>query len=493
MRAAILTLLLATVATACAPTPAPRDEASPTEPSPPAAWPEPPAVPAGALEPAVEDAIDRLVTTSLGRGPDPGALDEIAASGDARLAWLLADVMRFAPLGAGEDAVIDAFARLTGADARDTRFGANPWLAVTNLLIGWDLPAPPGYRERKAALFLGIEPKWAPFFADEASTIDWRVTTWGGVFIDDRAIGDGQPCSRGCIPALDDPALTPAADGDWYGDDRIVFGVTVGDESVAFPKHIMEVHEMVNITIGGRRIGLPYCTLCGSAQAYLTDATPEGVETIVLRTSGLLTRSNKVMYDLASGSAFDTFRGDAVSGPLREIGFVLEETSVTVSSWGEWKAAHPNTKIVARDGGIGRTYPDDPLCGRDDGGPIFPIGPADSRLPAQAPVVGVIDGAGMPVAFAADLARAELAAGRAVALGDVELTADGGGLHAVSVDGNDLVAHEAFWFAWSQFHPETALWAPPGIEAPPAPPPVAPTLDTCSELFDPFGSAGPVW
>jgi hypothetical protein len=199
------------------------------------------------------------------------------------------------------------------------------------------------------------------------------------------------------------------------------------------------------------------------------------------------------MYDLASGSAFDTFRGDAVSGPLREIGFTLEQTTVTVSSWGEWKAAHPHTRIVARDGGIGRTYPDDPLCGRDDGGPIFPIGPADSRLPAQSPVVGVIDGAGMPVAFAADLARAELAAGRAVALGAVVLTADGGGMRAASVDGGDLVAHEAFWFAWSQFHPETALWAPPGIVAPPAPAPVAPTLDACSELFDPFGSAGTAW
>ena len=26
--------------------------------------------------------------------------------------------------------------------------------------------------------------------------------------------------------------------------------------------------------------------------------------------------------------------------------------------------------------------------------------------------------------------------------------------------GRPLVAHEAFWFAWSQFHPASAVWIP---------------------------------
>ena len=50
-------------------------------------------------------------------------------------------------------------------------------------------------------------------------------------------------------------------------------------------------------TLGGRDIAMPYCTLCGSAQVYFTDEVPEGIERPILRTSGLLTRSNKVMYD----------------------------------------------------------------------------------------------------------------------------------------------------------------------------------------------------
>ena len=40
----------------------------------------------------------------------------------------------------------------------------------------------------------------------------------------------------------------------------------------------------------------------------------------------------------------------------------------------------------------------------------------------------------------------------------VELVVDGGGLRARSSGGEELPAHQAFWFAWSQFHPDTALW-----------------------------------
>jgi len=92
--------------------------------------------------------------------------------------------------------------------------------------------------------------------------------------------------------------------------------------------------------------------------------------------------------------------------------------------------AFVETRIVARDGGIGRAYDDDPLRGRDDDGPIFPIGAVDPRPPVQVEVVGVIDPEGRPVAFRADRARAALSAGDGVALAGVELFVDGGGLRA---------------------------------------------------------------
>ena len=434
-------------------------------PAPPSAtpsWPSAPAVPTGPLEASVTEALDRLVASFGERALDHDALETVADSHDARIGWLLSDLLRFsAPGTTSAVAVGDAFVTLTGYDPRgDERFGHDDWLASTNVLIGWDLPAHPGYREHKAAVFLPIEPAWEPFFADADAAIDWRWLSWGGVFIDDRELGDERLCSRGCIPALDDPALAPASEGDWYADDKTVFGVIVDGEAVAFPKHIMEVHEMVNLTIAGRRIGLPYCTLCGSAQAYLTDSVPAGVTTPVLRTSGLLSRSNKVMYDLVTRSAFNAFTGEAVSGPLQDVGLELEQISTVATTWGEWKAAHPDTRIVAEDGGIGRSYPDDPLGGRDLDGPIFPVGPIDPRLPAQAAVVGVIGPDGTAIAFPADQALAELASGGEVAIGTVEAYADGGGLRVRAAGGGELPAHASFWFAWSQFHPDTVLWSP---------------------------------
>ncbi len=424
-------------------------------------FPPAPAVPSGSLDAQTSAAVDRLVESAQS-GLDFGLLEEVAASGDARLAWVVADLMRFLQGGEGGDRLVVAFEALTGVSlAADPTSFESPWRSVTDHLIAWDLPAPPGYQEMKAELFLLVEPGWAPFFADVDSEIDWRLVSWGGVLIDDRTLGDPNPCERGCIPALDDPPLTGAAEGDWYPDDAIVFGLVVGDEAVALPQNMMEVHEMVNISLGGRRIGIPYCTLCGSAQAYFLDSISGWQEQVVLRTSGLLARSNKVMYDLTTKSVLDTFTGVALSGPLREAGVRLEQTTVVGSSWGDWKKEHPATQIIAQSGGLGRSYEDDPLGGRDDNGPIFPVGDVDLRLDAQARVVGVIDVAGEAVAFPLAAALEADAAGSEVVLGSVTLVRDGGGFRAIGDDGAELAAHQAFWFAWSQFHPATKLWSGP--------------------------------
>ena len=388
---------------------------------------------------------------------DRRAIWRIGASGDARVAWLVSDLLRFIQGGAVAEGLVRSFEQLTGVelDARERHPGRS-WIAITDRLIAWDLAAPPGYVGYKARLFTLVEPGWAPFFQDRKSDIDWRLVSWGGVNIDDRPLGDPKPCPRGCIRALDEPAVTDAAGGSWYPNEEIVFGVVVNGRSRAYPKNIMEVHELVNDRLGGRRIGMPYCTLCASAQAYFTDRI--GDELLVLRTSGLLSRSNKVMYELRSKSVFDTFTGRALAGPLRAAGVTLEQITVVRSTWGAWKETHPETTIVARDGGIGRDYPEDPLGGRDDDGPIFPIGDVDPRLPVQEQVVGVIGRDGTPLAFPAAEARAALRAGEVVELAGVRLELDGDGLRAMLDDGQEAVSHQAFWFAWSQFHSGSLVW-----------------------------------
>ena len=188
---------------------------------------------------------------------------------------------------------------------------------------------------------------------------------------------------------------------------------------------MMEVHEMVNDTLGGRQIGIPYCTLCLSAQAYFTDRVP-GFKPL-LRTSGLLSRSNKFMYDITTFSAVDTFTGRAISGPLHKAGVVLPQATVVTSTWGAWRKAYPQTTILAKDGGVGRSYPLNPLRGRDDNGPIFPVGDVDPRLPVHEVVLGVTAPDGKPLAFPRAAAQIALNAGEPVRLGGVEVRRAAGG------------------------------------------------------------------
>lgn len=416
-----------------------------------------PDVPDGPLDQELQDGIDELFST-LAVGIQTGTVREMGLAGDARLGWLLADLLRFLGPGEPRDITIQAFEDATGADLENT--GA-AWVQATNVMINWDIPDFPRYVEWKADLFSAVDSRWQPFFDDPDSTIDYRLLSWGGVRPDDRPLD--QPdvrCRGGCIPAIDFPGVTDAAGGDWYDDDRVVFGLEINGEARAYPRNIMEVHEMVIDNVGGTLIGMPYCTLCGTAAAFDLESVPDEVAPPVLRTSGLLVRSNKLMYDLNTWSAFDMFTGRAVSGPLREIGVELESITVVTATWGAWKEAHPDTTIVAQDGGIGFVYEDDPLGGRDDRGPIFPVGPIDDRLPVQEQVLGVETPDGRFFAFPAAAAGEALAAGESVELDGVIVTADADGLRAELSDGTALATTQSFWFAWSQFHPTTEVWQP---------------------------------
>ena len=410
----------------------------------------PPDYPDGELDPATHADIVSIITSISERQLDTGALGRLKDSGDARILWFVADLMRF--IGQREMETLNIiFEELTGVSPRRGDYNAIP-----DHLMAWDLPAFPGYRRLKGDLMTLIDSRWEPFFADENSAVDWRLVAWGGVLMDDRGdASPGQRCFR-CIPALDNPPVTDAAGGSWYPDDALVFGLVVNGAARAYPKNIMEVHEMVNDALGGRTFGMPYCTLCGSAQAYYTDDIKGFYP--VLRTSGLLSRSNKFMYDLVTTSAVDTFTGRALSGPLHEAGVTLNQLTVVTSTWGAWKEAHPGTTIVAEDGGVpGKRYPMDPLRGRDDNGPIFPVGDVDTRLPVQERVLGVLGAGGTAVAFPVANAVLALQAGATVELAGVRVAMDGSGIRAF-IDGQEAPSHEAFWFAWSQFRPGTLLW-----------------------------------
>ncbi|MEP2715625.1 DUF3179 domain-containing (seleno)protein [Pseudophaeobacter sp.] len=402
-----------------------------------------------ALQSSVQTAFVESMTDRIWSEDQTNALAEISASGDPRLVWLISDLMRFVPDRRLSAELSSAASVLLGKD-----FGTgNTWGEITDHLIAWDIPAPPNYLQAKRAIFVSVFEGWDRIF--DKGNVDWRLVSWGGVLIDDRPYDTtDEPCN--CIPAADNPPVTSAQEATWLNDDDIVFGIEVNGEFRAYPRQIMEVREMVNDTLGGRDLGIPYCTLCGAAQAYFTDQLPSGIERPILRTSGLLSRSNKMMYDLNTYSVFDTFRGGALTGPLADRNLKLEQANVVTSNWGAWKTAHPETTVLIEALALGRDP--DFRNGRDANGPIFPVGNVDPRLPVHEDIIGVITANGQPVAFQRSAALIALRQGSAISVGGIRLELDAGGIKAVDGNGEDVGSHQAFWFAWSQFHPQTTLW-----------------------------------
>ncbi|MEM8818326.1 MAG: DUF3179 domain-containing (seleno)protein, partial [Pseudomonadota bacterium] len=370
----------------------------------------PPATPTGPISGELKDAIRVVFIESLEESlwddDQEAALQTIAASGDPRLAWIISDMMRFTWRQSFDNALAEAAAKLLQIEFQSHR----RWGEVTDHLIAWDIPSYPGYLEAKRAIFTNFVPGWERIFIE--GDIDWRLVSWGGVPIDNRAYDTtNEPCN--CIPASDNPEVSSAEEATWLKDDDIVFGIEVNGEYRAYPRRIMEVREMVNDTLGGRDLGIPYCTLCGAAQAYFTDDVPDGVERPILRTSGLLIRSNKVMFDLNTYSVFDTFLGNAVTGPLSEKKVQLKQASVVTTDWGTWKKEHPETTVLVERLALGRDF--DFRSGRDANGPIFPVGDVDPRLSVHEDVIGVVTASGEPVAFQRSTAFLALKDGQEIA------------------------------------------------------------------------------
>ena len=193
-----------------------------------------------------------------------------------------------------------------------------------------------------ARIYKGIDPKFEKYFLgrSQESLIRLDEVRWGGV------VQDG-------IPPLRQPKMLELAEAKYLDDDDVVFGVSINGDNRAYPKRILAWHEMFVDEIGGESIAGVYCTLCGTVIAYNTKY--EGVN-YELGTSGFLYRSNKVMYDKATQSLWNTIEGKPVIGPLINKGIVLNSHAVVTTTWGEWKTRHPDTKVLSLDTGHNRNY-----------------------------------------------------------------------------------------------------------------------------------------
>jgi hypothetical protein len=68
--------------------------------------------------------------------------------------------------------------------------------------------------------------------------------------------------------------------------------------------------------------------------------------------------SNLLMYDRQTDSRWPQLLGQAIGGSSR--GRVLEEVPLEWTSWGRWRAAHPDTLVLSTRTGFLRNYGTDP-------------------------------------------------------------------------------------------------------------------------------------
>ena len=341
----------------------------------------------------------------------------------------------------------------------------------------------PSYLRFKQALFGSQFTDMAEMMnPDEPIVIDAREIMWGGVRVDG-------------IPPLEFPAqVQPDEAAEWILEDDLVVGVEIAGDARAYPIRIIAWHEMVNDTIGGVPVSLAYCTLCGSA--ILFDGRV-GDAVYRFGTSGLLYRSNKLMYDRTTRTLWNQFSGRPAWGPLVSDDIRLSVLPAVVTTWSEWYEQHPDTTVLSintgfiRDYGSGVAYNeyfnspntwfnvpevDDRLAQKDD---VFVVRVGEaltaypiSVLAERGIVIDEVGGLAIVV-----IATADGEGGRAYETGDVQfesahlshgtLTNSDGGVWMIrensllGPDGERLPrvgGHNAYWFAITNQTPEGRLW-----------------------------------
>ena len=422
------------------------------------------------------------------------ALDEIAAHWRDGYTGIVLDIVRFLvppgpDLTADERRSARVWQRLMDfLELRTNQRFAGSTVQVQQWM--WEQPYDPhpDYAFFKGAWYAQIDPEFERFFpAGARSTIRLDEIDWGGVGVNG-------------IPPLVYAPHVPAPEASYLDDEHIVFGIAAGGATRAYPQRILARHEMALDRLGGTELTIVYCTMCGTVIPY--DSVVDGRH-IVFGTSGLLFRSNKLMFDEETRSLWNTFEGVPVVGSLVGSGIRLRHRSVVTTTWGEWRRMHPGTTVLSLDTGHqldyseGSAYRD--YFSHDD--LWFSVPELDDRLGNKDAVLVMLledaDGTRRPLAVAVEFLRARAVhmqrhAGRHLAIvtsGDgANRVYDAGSATFERVVGDDalmvmdargerwrvtedalvhtadatrraprVAAQRAFWFGWYAQFPDTRL------------------------------------
>lgn len=293
----------------------------------------------------------------------------------------------------------------------------------------------------------------------------WWVLLWIGLSAWDFSkhsipldeILSGGPSKDG-IPAIDQPRFVPAskASRTFLKDKDRVIALVVNGKKKVYPLKILNWHEIVNDRIGGRNVVVTFCPLCGTGMVF--DAKAAGRQ-LKFGVSGLLYRSDVLLYDRQTESLWSQIKQEAVTGKL--MGTRLQLLPSTQTTWGAWKKLHPDTLVLSTRTGYVRNYDRDPYKGYATSRQIFfPVGKMNRRYHPKEQVIGVeFEGLAKAYPFS-ELARVKSPFKDKVGKQTVWVTYDSKSRTAVIKDaaGKELPSVVAFWFAWHAFHKDTQVF-----------------------------------
>ncbi len=207
-------------------------------------------------------------------------------------------------------------------------------------------------------------------------------------------VTSGGPPKDG-IPPIDEPTFVSVAEAGFLNDDDVVFGLVRDGETRAYPQLVLVWHEIVNDRFSDGPLSVTYCPLTGSTVAF-RDTAPDG-KPYTFGTSGDLVNSNLLMYDRQTDSRWPQILGQAITGPVT--GNALAEIPLDWTTWGRWRAMHPDTFVLSTKTGHIRDYGSDPygsytpLGGYyDRSGLFFPVLHEDDPFPPKEVFLGVKSG-----------------------------------------------------------------------------------------------------
>ncbi len=393
------------------------------------------------VEAAVQTFLDDSTTSTA-----TALVEAIDGNRDERWVPWLVDLLRINVSSRVSDVISEALEAITGVESQQrvaNMIAYGSW-SQTRELDGGD-----GYVDFKATLYERIDDDFGPLIRSVANQLEVAGIQWGGVPL-------------GGIPELNNPARVPAAEADWMIDDEIILGVIVNDEAVAYPLRIMARHELANDTIGGEDLAVVYCTLCRSALVFERDVAGQKLDFL---TSGLLLNSNKIMYDLQTGTLWSHLRGIGIGGPL--LGTELVVRSVNHLRWSDWIAENPDSEVLELPRPIFFDNPERPPISYDytpgeayrsyyDNPDVwFPVLDVPGVFSIKTEVVGISRN-GDAVAF--DVAAFNtLGQTTEIEVGGEQLTVEptGVGVRVFDSAGERIITEQSFWFAWHANNPDT--------------------------------------